>query len=91
MPASLQDGGHLTGSGHARAAAATGLAFLACHPLGARGDDCLVGPYRPALLRAGALGGLLRCALRSDAGEVRGIVEQAAAVGVMYLATMVRW
>ena len=31
---------------HVRAAACTCLAFLACHPLGAKGDACLTGPYR---------------------------------------------
>lgn len=57
--------------------------------MGAKGDDCLVGPYRPALLRVGALRGLLRCALQAEDRECRAIVEQAAAVGVMYLSTMV--
>ena len=34
-----------------RAAAATALAFLACHPMGAKGDDCLTGPHRNDLLQ----------------------------------------
>lgn len=33
-----------------RAAAATALSFLACHPIGARGDACLTGPHRKALV-----------------------------------------
>lgn len=42
-------------SGHVRAAAACALSFLSCHNIGARGDDCLTGPYREALLQQGAL------------------------------------
>jgi hypothetical protein len=42
-------------SGHVRAAAACALSFLACHNIGARGDECLTGPYREALLQQGAL------------------------------------
>lgn len=38
-----------------RAAACTTLAFLACHPLGARGDDCLIGPFRTRLLQVRAI------------------------------------
>ncbi|KAK9861349.1 hypothetical protein WJX84_011522 [Apatococcus fuscideae] len=43
------------GAGHVRAAAATALAFLACHPMGAKGDDCLTGPHRIDLLQAYAV------------------------------------
>lgn len=74
-----------------RAAACTTLAFLACHPLGARGDACLVGPFRARLLEAGAFGALLRAALGSGAGErCDAVIQQTAAVGIMYLSTMVR-
>ncbi|KAK9825957.1 hypothetical protein WJX74_001162 [Apatococcus lobatus] len=51
------------GAGHVRAAAATALAFLACHPMGAKGDDCLTGPHRIDLLQAGAMTALLQAAL----------------------------
>lgn len=71
-----------------KAAACTCLAFLTCHPIGARGDDCLTGPYRGKLLQVGAFGSLLKAALSSPAGS-RGddIIQQAAAVGIMYLST----
>jgi hypothetical protein len=73
-----------------RAAACTALAFLACHPLGARGDACLIGPFRQRLMGAGAFGALLRAALGSCAGDhVDPIIQQTAAVGIMYLSTMV--
>jgi hypothetical protein len=74
-----------------RAAACTTLAFLACHPMGARGDACLAGPFRQRLLAAGAFGALLRAALGSSAEDhVDPIIQQTAAVGIMMLATMVR-
>lgn len=76
-----------------RAAACTALAFLSCHRIGAEGDECLVGPFRQALLDAGALAALLRAALGarsgSEADEVDRIVQQSSAVGIMYLATQV--
>ncbi len=58
-----------------RAAACTTLAFLASHPMDARGDECMTGPYRQRLLATGAFTALLRSALiaqaaLTDAGEV---------------------
>ena len=73
-----------------RAAAATAIAFLACHPIGAKGDECMWGPYRGALLEAGALRVLLEAALAPTQDEAcRKVIEKAAAVGVMYLCTVV--
>ncbi|DBA90981.1 TPA: hypothetical protein ACH3X2_004190 [Trebouxia sp. C0005] len=77
------------GAGHVRAAAATAIAFLACHPIGAKGDECMWGPYREALLEAGALRVLLEAALAPTADDnCRRVLEKAAAVGVMYLCTV---
>ena len=74
-----------------RAAAATAIAFLACHPIGAKGDECMWGPYREALLQAGALRVLLEAALApTEDDNCRKVIEKAAAVGVMYLCTVVR-
>lgn len=53
--AKVHDRGVFEQSGHVRASAACALSFLACHNMGARGEDCLTGPYRPALLEQGAL------------------------------------
>ena len=73
-----------------RAAAATAIAFLACHPIGAKGDECMWGPYREALLQAGALRVLLEAALApTEDDNCRKVIEKAAAVGVMYLCTVV--
>ncbi len=73
-----------------RAAAATAIAFLACHPIGAKGDECMWGPYREALLEAGALTVLLEAALApTEDDNCRKVIEKAAAVGVMYLCTVV--
>lgn len=83
-------GGAITGAGHVRAAAATAIAFLACHPIGAKGDECMWGPYRVALLEAGALRVLLEAALApTEDDNCRKVIEKAAAVGVMYLCTVV--
>ena len=80
----------MAGAGHVRAAAATAIAFLACHPIGAKGDDCMWGPYRVALLEAGALRVLLEAALAPTQDDnCRKVIEKAAAVGVMYLCTVV--
>lgn len=77
--------------GYVSAAACTCLAFLSCHPLGARGDHCLVGPFRSKLLEVGAFGALLKAALSSSADDVCDpIIQQTAAVGIMYMSTMVR-
>lgn len=79
-----------TATGHVRAAASTCLAFLACHPLGAKGDGCLWGPFRTQLLAVGTLGVLLRAALTSSSDDpCNNIIQQTAAVGIMYLTTMV--
>ncbi|KAJ9524025.1 hypothetical protein QJQ45_022487, partial [Haematococcus lacustris] len=83
-------------AGHVKASACAGIAFLACHPFGAEGDECMVGPYRKKLLEMGAFGGLLRAALTSVMDpDCDMIVQQvlaglvaAAAIGVMYLSTM---
>lgn len=73
-----------------RAAASTCLSFLACHPLGARGDTCLTGPFRTRLLNVGAFGALLKAALASSSdAPCDAIIQQTAAVGIMYMATMV--
>lgn len=87
----VEDEAGLSHAAHIRAAASTCLAFLAGHPLGARGDDCLVGPHRERLLAAGALAGLLRAALASaaDTDACAAVVQQTAAVGIMYCTTMV--
>lgn len=77
-------------AGHVRAAASTCLAFLACHPLGVKGDGCLWGPFREKLLSVGALGALLKAALMSSSDDpCNNIIQQTAAVGIMYLSTMV--
>eukprot|EP00803_Ostreobium_quekettii_P006067 evm.model.scf_440.6 EVM.evm.TU.scf_440.6 scf_440:39552-53991(-) len=76
-------------AGHVRAAATTGLAFLSCHPLGAKGDDCLEGPFRAKLIEIGAFGGLLLSALEPPPeDDCRQIIQQSSAVGVMYLSTV---
>lgn len=73
-----------------RAAASTCLAFLACHPLGAKGDSCLEGPFRQQLLGVGTFGALLKAALACSPEDVcDAIIQQTAAVGLMYLATSV--
>ena len=77
-------------SGHVVAAACAGLAFLACHPIGAQGDACMTGPHRKKLLDAGAFHALLSAL--SDPPEdpsCKPIVEESAAIGFMYLSTMV--
>lgn len=87
---SVRDTDVFKGSGHVCAAACTGLAFLACHLMGSKGDDCLTGPFRKKLLDIGAFGGLLLAALdppKED--QFKSIIEQSAAVGVMHLSTMV--
>ncbi|GAX81636.1 hypothetical protein CEUSTIGMA_g9064.t1 [Chlamydomonas eustigma] len=76
-------------AGHVKAAACAALAFLSCHPIGARGEDCLVGPYRLQLLELGTFSSLLRAALAGVIDETCNlVVQQAAAVGLMYLCTM---
>ncbi len=50
-------------AGHVKASACAGLAFLACHPIGAEGDECMYGPHRTKLLEMGTFGTLLRAAL----------------------------
>lgn len=91
--------------GHATAAACTGLAFLACHPIGAQGEECmtgspstihliirisLLGPYRKMLLEHGAYSVLLSALVHPPENEdCRAIVEESAAIAVMYLSTMV--
>ena len=52
-------------AGHVKASACAGVAFLACHPIGAEGDECMFGPFRQKLLGLGAFGALLRAALSS--------------------------
>ena len=61
----VYDRGLFEHSGHVRAAAACALSFLACHNMDSKGDECLVGPYRPALLKAGAL---VRCSRVTSSG-----------------------
>ncbi|KAL3152291.1 hypothetical protein ABBQ32_001362 [Trebouxia sp. C0010 RCD-2024] len=86
---STSDDDAFAGAGHVRAAAATAIAFLACHPIGAKGDECMWGPYREALLEAGALRVLLEAALAPTQDETcRKVIEKAVAVGVMYLCTV---
>eukprot|EP00891_Asterochloris_glomerata_P005689 jgi/Astpho2/5689/fgenesh1_pg.00079_%23_100_t len=81
--------GAFAGSGHVRAAAATAISFLACHPIGAKGDACMTGPHRALLLQEGAMAALLRAALdRTEEASCRRSIERAAAVGVMYLCTL---
>lgn len=78
-------------AGHVRAAASTCLAALACHPIGAKGDSCLHGPFREQLLSIGAFGALLKAALACSADDpCNAIIQQTAAVGIMYMSTMVR-
>ncbi|KAK9861581.1 hypothetical protein WJX84_001329 [Apatococcus fuscideae] len=77
------------GAGHVRAAAATALGFLACHPMGAKGDDCLTGPHRINLLQSGTMRALLQAALDPVGDEEScQVVERAVSVGVMYLCTV---
>lgn len=76
-------------AGHVKASACAGVAFLACHPLGAEGDACMNGPHRTKLLELGAFGTLLRAALKSvDDEECDMIVQQASAIGLMFLASV---
>ncbi|WIA12059.1 hypothetical protein OEZ85_012136 [Tetradesmus obliquus] len=85
----VEDDEGFSNAGHVRAAASTCLAFLACHPLGARGDTCLTGPFRSRLLNVGAFGALLKAALASSADDpCDAIIQQTAAVGIMYMSTM---
>lgn len=59
--------------------------------MGAQGDACLWGPFRAQLLSVGALGALLKAALMSSSDDpCNNIIQQTAAVGIMYLTTMVR-
>eukprot|EP00198_Chlamydomonas_reinhardtii_P003541 XP_001692877.1 flagellar associated protein [Chlamydomonas reinhardtii] len=76
-------------AGHVKASACAGVAFLACHPIGAEGDECMFGPFRQKLLGLGAFGALLRAALSSVLeSDCDRIIQQAAAIGLMYLSTM---
>jgi hypothetical protein len=69
-------------AGHVKASACAGIAFLACHPIGAEGDECMHGPYRTKLLEMGAFGALLRAALTSVLDpECDMIVQQVGGVG----------
>lgn len=78
-------------NGHVVAAACTALAFLACHPIGARGEACMTGPHRKQLLDAGAFHALLSALVRPpEDPSCKSVVEESAAIGVMYLSTMVR-
>ncbi|KAK9816567.1 hypothetical protein WJX72_002063 [[Myrmecia] bisecta] len=78
-----------TGSGHVKAAAATAVAFLASHPIGAKGNACLTGPHRQALLEEGALAVLLEAALLPVEDPMCSrVIEKATSVGVMYLCTV---
>ncbi len=61
------------------------LAFLACHPLGAVGDECMHGPHRTKLLDAGAFGTLLRAALSSVLEEECDMIVQQARAGCLYV------
>ena len=63
-------------AGHVKASACAAVSFLACHPIGAKGDDCMVGPYRTKLLEAGAFGVLLRAALTSVLDEQCDMIVQ---------------
>ena len=77
-------------NGHVIAAACTGLAFLACHPIGAQGDDCMSGPHRKQLIDAGTFHALLSALVHPpEDTSCKSIVEESAAIGVMYLSTMV--
>ena len=78
-------------TGHVRKCACTCLAFLASHPIGVKGDACLSGPFRKRLLQMGAFTALLKAALLSpkDDASCDLIIQQAAAIGIMYLCTMV--
>eukprot|EP00210_Caulerpa_lentillifera_P000601 g582.t1 len=90
--------------GHTIAAACTGVAFLACHPIGAKGEKCMIGkliknscfvltvpagPYRSILLENGAYSILLNALIHPPENkDCRAIVEESAAIAVMYLSTM---
>lgn len=51
----------------------------------------MTGPHRALLLQEGAMAALLRAALdRTEEASCRRSIERAAAVGVMYLCTLVR-
>ena len=87
----VKDRGVFSHAGHVRAAAATALSFLSSHNAGARGEDCMVGPYRKEMLDQGVMYSLLQAALSPPKDtQCKEVVEQAASVGVMYLSTMVR-
>lgn len=76
-------------AGHVKASACAGVAFLACHPIGAEGEKSMNGPFREKLLSVNAFGALLRAALSSVMEpECYQIIQQAAAIGAMYLSTM---
>ncbi|GAX83592.1 hypothetical protein CEUSTIGMA_g11017.t1 [Chlamydomonas eustigma] len=75
-------------AGEVKASACSGLAFLTCYPLGAKGEACMHGPYRRKLLELGAFGALLRAdlvSLRNPPCDA--MVHEACAVGLMYLCT----
>ena len=80
-------------SGQIRAAAGGALAFLACHSMDAKGDECLYGPFRLKLIKAGAMEMLLDCVLDIPAEDVvsKEIIDKAASLGIMYLSTMVNY
>ncbi len=77
-------------AGHVKASACAGVAFLACHPIGAEGDECMCGPFRTKLLGLGAFGALLRAALSSVMdSECDRIIQQVGwgTTGLGYTAT----
>eukprot|EP00873_Tetraselmis_striata_P034657 jgi/Tetstr1/454921/TSEL_041784.t1 len=85
----IKDKLELRGNGHSRAAATTGLAFLAGHSFKSQGDECMFGPHRMQLLACGTMDRLLEAALTKDADpELFSVIQHSAAVGVMYLSTM---
>lgn len=95
-PAQVEDDPCFSHAPDVRAAACTTLAFLACHPLGARGDACLVGPFRWGL--AGRLQSLptavsaarLRLRALKDHGRLAGALAACMQVACMLAALEVQ-
>ena len=72
----VQESDNFSQAGNVKASACAAVAFLSCHPVGAKGDECMVGPYRTKLLEAGAFGVLLRASIVTCLDEFCDIVVQ---------------
>lgn len=78
---------------HIRVSACVGLAVLAGHDFASKGDQCLVGPHRPALIKMGAFGKLLEAVARpieSGNEDLMTWCQVSASYAVLQLSTMIQ-